>query len=207
MNKSLFLMFSVLCLAQQAHAEDLWKRAEQIGCGTVTSVRKLNQSPLFNQEYLNSIGGSTNAGDVATIASRVVPFGEVAAVAISIGVAAVVDAAKREPTPVVGSPRGGAWKNVSAVRIQMDDGRVINLPLMNADLLVRGHEYKTDQRLSLTFSKYANAIQIAPKPFKTPIPGSPSYSYYCGVNGDKDLADAAIRNGEHLVNEANIIAE
>jgi hypothetical protein len=179
-----------------------------IGCGTVTSVRKLNQAPLYDKVYEND--RQDRAGSTGDVAGVLAGFGIVgAAVGFVGGLAADTAIAANVKTKAPVAPAGGEWKTVKAIRIKFDDGREVNLPLYEGtDSIINAFHYKEGQRLTLTYSKELDNIQPFMKGVSIPPP-SEDYKYInrCKLRADKAVADDIIERSKNLVDESKIIPE
>lgn len=198
------ILSAAICFVQFAQATDFVDMRGQIGCGTITSVRNLNQAPLYNYEY-ESAWGKTNSGSLASVANGFGLIGFAGAVIGSIAVDTVVSS-NSAPIEVKPPSEGAAWKDVRAVRIELDDGRQVNLPLMVAGKLdFASRTYQVGERVRLQYHKQLNNIQLMPKGLTAPKPGEDKYERNCALRANKLDADTIVKASENLVNEANII--
>ena len=200
------IAFCVLTsLASCAFASDtmyFFNQKSRLGCGTITSVRNVNQTPLYDYEYEHLRGGRAASTDVAQLASGFGIVGQAVALATSMTVDLVRDSSAT--LEGVKEPENGVWKNIKAVRVLMDDGRVMNLPLTAQPKLVMGPKYEEGQRVTAYMIKDRKSIQITMKR-KSPLPGEKLYDAYCSLTADVEEAAEAIKAKEFLVKEINIV--
>lgn len=214
--KKLTLLFLVglTCISNSiAGVARFFQPDQVIGCGTVTSVRKINQEPVFNAEYFGSLEGKGIffANDVSSASQVIGATGFAGSIVVGYVAGALANAVKdaRDGDAIykVIPPQDGVWKNVFAVRIEMDDGRTLNMPLMNAPPLTRGRHYESGQRLQLTYYKQAQNIQVTDPRISLPKVGDSTYERKCSMLANKDDSDAALKAAENMVDESKIVNE
>lgn len=204
MFKPLALCFLTVS-SSLAHASDtlyFYNRLSRLGCGTITSVRKVNQAPLYDQEYEQRHGGRSPTTDVALLASGFGVVGQVIALATSMTVDVVRDSSVA--LEGVKEPANGIRKNILAVRVVMDDGSVMNLPLTAQEKLTLKPKYEEDRRVTVYMIKDRKSIQLT-MARKSPLPSEKLYDAYCSQTAEAGEAAEAIKAKENLVQEANII--
>lgn len=199
----------VLCgltvAASIAHASDafyFFNPKNRIGCATITSVRNVNQAPLYDREYEMLVGGRGGTANLAVIVSGLGIVGQAAAVVTSMAIDAV-----RDPSVAVESvqtPAEGVWTNVQAVRVVMDDGSVMNLPLTAQPKLTIGPKYEVGRRVSVYLLKDRNSIQLG-LGGRAPLPDDKLHNGYCRRGVDQAEAEAALKEKANLVQEDKII--
>lgn len=204
-NLKKLIAITILSIAAQAQAIDLFEPNAQIGCGTVTSVRKLNQAPLYNQEYELFVENQGNSSDIANIVYRITNI----APGVAVLAGNLLDVALAgKPVGVVQAPKDVNWEYVRAVRVEFDDGRVINVPVITVEKFAVGRFYEVGQRMSIFYNKKLNNIQFLPSGRSIPDKNEKEdrkYKTVCGLRIDKEVADAIIKASEHLVDETKII--
>lgn len=199
----------VLCAltmtASLAHASDafyFFNPQNRIGCATITSVRNVNQAPLYDREYEVLVGGRGGTGDLAVIVSGLDIVGTVAAAATSLAVDAV-----RDPSAAVDgvqTPADGTWTNVQALRVEMDDGSVMNIPMTAQPKLTPGPKYEVGRRVTVYLLKERNSIQLG-LGGRAPLPGDKLHEGYCKRGVSQAEAEAALKEKANLVQEDKII--
>ena len=204
--KSIKIFFgcAVLSLVQLANASQWFDFKGQLACGTVISVRNVAQQPMYTQQFEGAWGGAGSSGSMmgALVSGNVVKAGVavVAAIAIDTATSAVAS------SPEVKLPESEGFKNVRAVGFKLDDGRIINLPLLVAGKMeFLGLKYEVGERLRLQYNKQYKSIQILSSNFSAPKPDEPKYEALCKLRFDKEVADAIVQASEHLVDESKII--
>ena len=196
-----YVLTSMTSFALASDTMYFYNQKSRLGCGTITSVRNVNQAPLYDYEYEHLHGGRAASTDIAQLASGFGLVGQVVALATSI----TVDSARDSSATLEGvkEPKNGAWTNIKAIRLLMDDGRVMNLPLTGQPKLVMGPKYEEGQRVTAYIIKDRKSIQITMKR-KSPLPGEKLYEAYCSQTADAGEADEAIKSKEYLVDELKI---
>lgn len=207
-RKSVFGFIALLACTHVQAASKFGGVSDVIGCGTAISVRNLNQAPLYTKEY--EAVRADRMGSTADAAGALAGFGVVGAVAGFVGALAAdtaIDANVKTASPV--APAGGAWKDVKAIKIKMDDGREINLPQIEIGNSVPGSfRFKEGQRYILNYSKDLDNIQIFIKGINLPIPSDvDKYERMCRLRIEKAVADSIIERSANLVDETKIITE
>jgi len=96
---------------------------------------------------------------------------------------------------------------IFAVKIKLDDGREINLPLVQRRKAYFHDLLEVGQRNPLSYSVEHNVIMVGNVMHTPPLPGDKNYDSACGLRIDKDRADSIIESSESLVNERMIIQE
>lgn len=126
-----------------------------LGCGVVSDVKDVAQRPLYEARYEARVGGPATAASTT---------GQLAgANAITAGAAAVataifdIAASSSRPTPDWVLPETPVLDNVQSVRVTMDDGRELNLPLLKGEGGNLAYKmFKVGQRVTVFFHKVAD---------------------------------------------------
>lgn len=202
-NKLPLMRYVFLCclaLASSAsQASDtlyFFNQQSRIGCGTITSVRNVNQAPLYDRAYEMRFVKRGGDGDIAIVASA---FGVVGAVAALVVKSVITDVvAQNVSIDTVVAPADGIWKHVKAISVSMDDGNNINVPLTEE------RNYKPGARVEVYLIKDRNSIQIGTQ---RPIPAFDGklYPYICKRTADEALAVAFLKEKSDLVQEDKIV--
>lgn len=210
MKKLAILIIVTMMLANQARAEVFFDSSKQIGCGTITSVRNVDQEPMLSDdsmayrlEYRPVKDRTESLGTLALFTENSLS-GAVAAVAGSI----IYDAVANSKSDVATlNPAERLGKKMHAVRIALDDGRVMNLPLIEAKKpFLFGHGYEVGRRVFVAYNQLYRNIQIEyPQSSQPPVKGESSYEKTCDFRADKDLADLIVKNSEFIVDESKIV--
>jgi len=197
------LLLALSC--QQALAVDFMNRDNLIGCGEITSVRKVNQAPLYDKEYdlLHGNVGSTSGIAGMLTAGGVVKF---AAAAVTSMVADKVIADNANPDAAVKAQE--SWDNVLAVRIAMDSGNVLNLPLTAPPADQERRAYAQGKRVRVFYVPELNSVQVSTLIAK--LPGveereSSRYRSFCGAKLDEGTANRVLQEKANLVVEQQIV--
>lgn len=202
--KTVFLCALTLA-ASAAHASDafyFFNPQNRIGCATITSVRNVNQAPLYDREYEMLMGGRGGSANLAIIVSGLGIVGAAGAVAASLAIDAV-----RDPSVAVDgvqTPADGTWTNVQALRVEMDDGNVMNIPLTAQPKLTLGPKYEVGRRVTVYLLKDRNSIQLG-LGGRAPLPGDKLHDGYCKRGVSQSEAEAALKEKANLVQEDKII--
>lgn len=204
-NSKISALCGLSIAATMAHASDtlyFFNQQSRIGCGTITDVRNVNQAPLYDREYEMLRGGRGGTGDVAVLVSNLGIVGQAVAAITSLGVDSARD--KSIALEAVNAPANGVWTNVKAIRVVMDDGREINLPLTAQPKLGTGLKYESGRRVEVYLIKERNSIQLGMQR-KPPLPDEKLYAAFCRRSADAADAEAALTEKAHLVQEDKIV--
>lgn len=196
---------SLIGLSTIAHASDtmyFFNLQSRIGCGTITTVRNVNQPPLYDREYELLMAGRGGTGDLAGIASNLGIVGQAVAAVASLSVDAVRD--RSDSLEAVKTPAAGVWTNVKAIRVAMDDGREINLPLTAQPKLGTGLKYERGRRVEVYLLKDRNSIQLGMQR-KPPLQDEKLYATYCRRTADAADSETALTEKAHMVQEDKIV--
>ena len=212
------IIFSILAalVFTQAQAERLFSMDSLIGCGTVTSVRNVDQEPLWSLDMAlysqeNGHDKTYSGGTAAQLAgSGLVGIGKgLAIMAGSVAVDAVANSREQPVEPVVVNLPGERFgKKVYAVGIAMDDGRTLNIPLIEARRPFIGRDYRVGYRLQVAYNSALKNIQVALAPnsfVEPPLKGASNYESKCALRADKSDADWIMSVSEFLVDESKIL--
>lgn len=193
----------VPCVVNAATTASIfYNRDNALGCATVVSVRDVKQAPIYDHEYERNFGGRGGSGDLAVAA---IGFGLLNTV--TAGVASLVFDAVRDPTtPLDGvkAPANGEWKHIKAVQVQMDDGPVMNLPLLMRPSFGSGPLYRPGQRLSVYWLRERGSIQLSVVG-RAPEPSDKTYNNWCLRTVAPEQASEVFRMAEHLVDESLVV--
>lgn len=196
---------SILCLAltaQSAMASEFFDKQKLIGCGTIVSVRNVDQAPLFDNEYV-----AQNKDGIRTygIASLMAGAGLIKYAAAAIGTVVADEALANTPSKVKEQDK---WSNVKAVRIQMDGGQEINLPLIKPRDDIERRQYTEGKRVTVYHVPQYNSIQLDTM-IRLPDPGdeakAKSYAFHCTRRLDDVTAEAVLKDVARLIQEDKII--
>lgn len=201
MKKVIFA--SIVLASQLATAGTLYDFRKTVGCATVVAVRDTTQAPLYNDDYQNRYNGSYNTTGEFGLLAQLTNTGIVGAVVGSV----VADAALQsqlKPVPVIEPKRG--WRDLKAVTLKFDDGRVVNLPMADADRWVRGHAYDKEigKRFPFSYNEELKTLLIG---YRAIPVGESIERLYCVLKIDPTVADAAIDAAANLVDESKIVAK
>lgn len=181
-------------------------RKDQVTCGNIVAVRKSQQLPMYDDEYIKTTKSHRQANEVGVVAMGLGVLGPVGAVIASIGtevaVNSAIDGKKPEQNLEIVDPSYNNG-NVRALKIELDDGREINLPVVRNNIGSFG-TYAPGDRVNLVLSRQLGVLQI--KYRATAKLGSDDYDLKCGLNNvTKEEADAAILKSANLVDESLVI--
>lgn len=196
-----FAVFAFLAVSATSHASTVasvfMKRENRLGCATIQSVRPLNQTPLYDFEYERSVGGSGGSAELAIAAVGLGLLNTATA-----GVASLVLDTIRDPTksqPGVKPPTDGVWRHVKAVQIKMDDGAVMNLPLV-APHGSMAPSYEAGSRVRVFWLPERDSLQLT-LTGRTPLPEDKSYNAWCLRAVPQDRAVEIFKAAASLVKE------
>jgi hypothetical protein len=204
MKKILYLL--LLALSQLAGAASLFDSKQMIGCARIVSVRKVNQAPLYSEEYEARFGfHRTSADAFSTLAGKGL-IGAGVAIVATLGTDTVIDA-NHERIESVQEPEKG-WTKIWAVKMVFEDGRELNLPLTNAESTL-GRRYEDKEEIGklypLSLNKKYNNIQVLSLEVDEKATGMRGPRILCKVSASKADADAIIEASKNLVDESKII--
>lgn len=197
----LFLALS----CQAVLAVDFMNKDNLIGCGEITSVRKVNQAPLYDKEYdlLHGNVGSTSGIAGMLTAGGVVKF---AAAAVTSMVADKVIADNTTPEATVKAQ--DSWDNVLAVRIAMDNGSVLNLPLTAPPADQERRAYTQGKRVRMFYVPELNSLQVSTLIAKLPTveeKENSRYQSFCGQKLDAGTVAKVMKEKANLVQEQQVV--
>lgn len=197
-----WIALALVGFCEVSQANPFVNPAQRIGCATVTSVRDVNQAPLYNHEYVAKYGGQGGSADVA---SALVQGGVVGVVSAAVGTIAV-DAARMatsQPKAQMVPQDARDWAYVKAVGLKMDDGSVMNLPLVNKAGGRASFEFREGNRFAVYWLKEYDSIQLSVWP--APPPDHKAYAQMCAKGADTEGYEAAVAAKANLINESKII--
>ncbi len=193
---------ALVTTAATADSTNFFLRANRMGCGTITLVRDVNQAPLYDQQYELLVGGK---GSSSTVMGAAVQLDLVGVLKAAV-VGAAIDAA-RGPSTAQGGVKpveGGVWKDVKAVRVQMDDGTVMNLPMTAQPKLSTGPKYEEGRRVTVFLIPAHSSIQLA-MAGRQPPPEDKTYAGWCSNMVEPAVSEAAMAAAASLVQEDKIV--
>jgi hypothetical protein len=122
------------------------KAGNLIGCGAVVSLRNVNQTPAYDQQYEMQFNGSGSTSDIAGLAAQAGILGMAAAVIAGVTADATIDATRTATREIkmVNVPENHGL--VKAVQLRLADGREINLPMLDANGTDFSGHYKVGNR-------------------------------------------------------------
>ena len=184
------------------------KPENQMGCGTVVSVRNVNQVPEYDREYEAQFGNNTNTGDIAALAAQNGVVGLVAGAVASTLVDATVAANKETQSTIkllnVQKDQG----LVKAVQLRLDDGSEINLPLLDAPRLSPFGHYKVGNRYRVYYSATFNNVQLVVSgeraSYDSPERAEVARKLWCKRTLAEDKIKAVLEAHAHKVDETKI---
>lgn len=184
------------------------KAGNLIGCGTVVSLRKVNQTPFYDQQYEMQFNGSGSTSEVAGLAVQTGLLGMAAAVMASAATDATIEAtctAKKE-IKMVNIPKDQGL--VKAVKLRLDDGREINLPMLDANKFDFSGHYKVGNRYQIFYSPTYDNLQLfasrEKEKYDTHEEAEKAKKWFCRTDFDKTKADELIANNANKVDESKI---
>ncbi len=193
----------LVCLAAcgWAYAEEDYDSAkDRMGCGTVVSLRPLNQRPLMSSRYVASGGGTSGiAGQLA--GGGVIGWG--AALVLDLGVSLWQSEARHRA--VEEQHRTKKYEDVMAVQFRFDDGRVVNLPMV----VFSGMRYREGVRLKAYYSHLHGNLQLGYNALfdSVALPDEPGYLDACSNMLSPEQTNSLLEASAYLVDETKIIAE
>lgn len=150
----------VIAYGKERGAARFFKPDNKMGCGTVVSVRNVNQTPQYDRQYESQFGSPSNTTDIAALAVQTGVVGLVAAAATSLAVDTAVSANRETQTEIkllnIATDQG----LVKAVQLRMDDGVEINLPLLDANKFDFSGHYKVGNRYQVFYSPTFDNVQL-----------------------------------------------
>lgn len=203
--KKLTIASLALCapLAQASDFSDFYNRDMLIGCGTIVSVRNVNQSPLMEYEYAAQNGTSIRTGDIAALMSV---NGVAGFLTAAIGSVVVDNALQKNAEDVKEQTN---WENVKAVRVKMDSGEEINLPLFKPRTGgTDRRQYADGKRVTVYHVPRYKSIQLdamARPPNPNEQDKARLYQILCKRRLDDATANSALKEAANLVQEDKII--
>jgi hypothetical protein len=196
-----FTIIAALAVSSTAHASTVastfMKRENRLGCATIQSVRNLNQTPLYDFEYERSVSGSGGSAELAIAAVGLGLLNAATAGVASLVVDAVRDPSK--PQPGVKPPADGVWRHVKAVQIKMDDGAVMNLPLV-APHGSLAPSYEAGSRVRVFWLPERDSLQLT-LTGRMPLPEDKTYNAWCLRAVPQDRAQEIFKAAASLVKE------
>ena len=195
--KKVFIVFLVL-VAGGASAQRIQFLVPftGIGCGTIVSDRLTTQEPIMSMGHPSAKDGSMNLGQKSMLESLV---GLPATVAVDLMTSPrTVQASKLGEIPPI---RPELQNRKRAVRVELDDGRVVNLPLYRH----KDDMYKIGRRVRLHYHSVLDSILL----FDGPARDASSYGRLCALESavTKEQADRIVSLSQNLADESLIVPE
>lgn len=211
--KKQIVILAATCMALNTHAGPMFSSEYMIGCGTITSVRKTNQRPMINDDLINAYS-EKNINSTSTFAEAA--SSGVMSIGASVVGGILFDSVVNNQRGPSSGPKDGMFlgKKLQALRIELDDGREINLPLIEARVVsflgkeLQGHAYEPGRRVYIAYNTQFKTIQIDhPRYSPPPKQGEEDYLEKCGLRIDKEFADGVVAKSRRSVIERFIIDE
>ncbi|PJC20459.1 MAG: hypothetical protein CO065_05485 [Comamonadaceae bacterium CG_4_9_14_0_8_um_filter_57_21] len=199
---------TVMAYGNDRGSQRFIKAGNRIGCGTVVSLRKVNQTPFYDQQYEMQFNGSGGTSDIAGLAVQTGLLGMAAAVIASVATDATIEATRtaKKEIKMVNVPRDQGL--VKAVKLRLDDGREINLPMLDANKFDFSGHYKVGNRYQIFYSSTYDNLQLfasrEKEKYDTPEEAEKAKKWFCSSDLDKTKADELIANNANKVDESNI---
>lgn len=127
-------------------------------------------------------------------------------IAVALAKTVVIDSAveAKASTSSVVTPASGSWENVLAVQIQLDDGSVINVPLIGQPKLSFQQKYEVSKRVTIFLLRDRNSIQVSFLGLH-PLPADEKrYAAWCARTVDANEALLVVKNNANLVDESKV---
>jgi hypothetical protein len=168
-----------------------------IGCGTIVSDRLTTQEPMMSMGHPNAIERGGMSLDQKSVVESL--FGVPAMIAADLMASPkTIPASKMGEIPPI---RPEHQNRKRAVRVELDDGRVVNLPLYRH----KDDVYKVGRRVRLHYHSVLDSILL----FDGPARDASSYARLCSLESavTKEQADRIISLSQNLEDEALIAPE
>lgn len=184
------------------------KVGNRVGCGTVISLRNVNQTPVYDMRYEGQFIGNSNTSDVAGLAVQTGLLGMAVAGVASIATDVTIDATRtaKKQIKMVNVPRDQGL--VKAVQLRMDDGQEINLPMLDANKFDFSGHYKVGNRYEVFYSPTYDNLQLfasrEKEKYDTPEEAEKAKKWFCSADLDKAKADELIATNANKVDESKI---
>lgn len=199
-------LLGVLCfvLLQAAYADD--QQRELLGCGTLVSIRPVNQKPFPNIRNSKVVESRSPGSTVIQVLSQLPGasvVGTVAAAVLSDTVAASIGESANSAAEAQQEATQN-YTDVSAVAFKFDNGRTVKLPM----IVVSGMRYKPGVRLYAYRNVTQNGIlQLGENALFLGIPdvGDSNYPEKCSSQVAPEVVDATITAFSDRVDESKII--
>ena len=197
------ILFSLVCVPVYAEKTDFDPKKHRIGCGTILSVRDVNQKPVPDSRFIPR-GIETGQGVVAGIL-EIFGFGLVASIAGEIGTVLIAGEAKKasEEKDLANQEETKNYKHVIAMKFKFDDDREVNIPKYR----LVGSRYMEGARLVAYYPESQKVIQFSINPHFANIPklGEEGYAEKCSNLLPQDVTNEAIAASANLVDETKIL--
>ena len=199
----LVVVLSLISVSVYAEKTDFDKKIDRIGCGTVLSVKDVNQKPVPDSRFIPR-GIDSGQGVVAGIFG-IFGFGVVASVVGEIGTVLIAGEAKKasEEKDLANQEETKTYKHVIAMKFKFDDDREVNIPMYR----LSGSRYMEGARLVAYYPESQKVIQFSINPHFANIPkiGDVEYAEKCSNILSVESVNAAIETSANMVDESKIV--
>lgn len=169
---------------------------KSIGCGTIEAVFDVPQKPIYDAAYHDRFHGKGSTSGAFAQAAGGGFMGIGAAFVRSIVADAAVSAATKKDAFVL--PETKHLDDVQTLRVMMDDGAVMHLPLMRRGTLSGFKPYKQGQRVWVFFHDVEGGKTYHLDNSSTPSAGDWNYKARCTPRSSPEWVAAAIEHGKVL---------
>lgn len=180
----------------------------RIGCATVLAVRNLNQQPAYDMQYESQFGSASGSADIASLGVQTGVLGVGAAVAGMLATDAVVSEARPTERQIKLLRVPTNAQMVKAVKLGLDDGAEVNLPLLDAPKLSFGSKYKVGGRYMVYYSPTFENLQVIKGALKdkyeSPEEGAKDLERFCKRTLTDDKAKAVLAANANKVDESKV---
>lgn len=184
------------------------KAGNRIGCGSVVSVRKVNQAPMYDNRYEGQFNGTGSSSDIAGAAAQLGVVGIATAVIAGVTTDTALEARR---TPKKEIRLANVPKNsgiVKAIQLRLDDGHEVNLPLVDANKFDFSGHYKVGNRYAVYYSPTYDNLQLFPlgekKSFDSPEQAERYRLLSCSIQLDEKKTADLLDKFAHKVDESKI---
>lgn len=184
------------------------KQGNRLGCGTVTSLRNVNQTPLYDKQYELQFNGSGSTRDLAGLSAQLGIVGMAAAVIGSVATDTAIEATRtaKKEIKLVNVPQNRGL--VKAVQLTLDSGDIINLPLVDVNKFEFSGHYKVGKRYKVYYSPTYENLQLVESDEdemkRTPEQAARIWKWFCSPQLDKARIDELLSAHGNKVDESKI---